>query len=139
MSNMETENLVPWLIKRKTPRIIAATSTLALCLVITAALDSPTQYYLIAGGCIGAVSSLIVIISYALFPIERGPPLSLLFWRAVCDLGVAIRFLATPGFDILTCGSPACQVTANVNGKKSSQLHSSVSFLIILILSFLNR
>lgn len=31
-----------------------------------------------------------------------------LFWRAMCDFGVAIRFLLMPAFNIYTCGSAVC-------------------------------
>lgn len=53
-------------------------------------------------------SQLIVIINYIAQKTDYKAPFSLLFWRAFCDLGLAIRFVAIPGFNLLLCNSVSC-------------------------------
>lgn len=39
---------------------------------------------------------------------DKAAPYPLLFWRAICDLGLAVRFIAIPGFNLLICGHLTC-------------------------------
>jgi hypothetical protein len=61
--------------------------------------------YPIVGAVIGFFSSLYVIIEYLRDPSARKPPLSLLFWRAVADLGIALRFIIVPLITYLNEGN----------------------------------
>ena len=36
------------------------------------------------------------------------PQISLLFWRALCETGIGVRYLLQPAFNILVCGSLTC-------------------------------
>ena len=38
---------------------------------------------------------------------------SLLFWRSICDLGIACRFIANPAFDWLVCNGVDCDRTSS--------------------------
>ena len=105
--------------KLKSFRLAATSALLLICFVITASLDTgkeQTENFLFSGGAVGALCSVLVIVSYLRSPIEQGPPLSLLFWRAVCDLGLSLRFLASPGVSYLACGSTRCQVSTDSSG-----------------------
>lgn len=48
---------------------------------------------------------------------DLGPPLTLLFWRSACDLGLAVRFLASNGFDLMVCQNETCHAGANDSSK----------------------
>lgn len=81
-----------------------------ICAIVPLAVNAYSFDFQIIGGIVGGVSALIVVIVFLLFPKERAPPLSLLFWRAFCDLGIAIRFIATPGFNDLICNETICYI-----------------------------
>ncbi len=51
---------------------------------------------------------LIVIVDCVIQKKDFKTPFPLLFWRAFCDLGLAIRFMAIPGFNLLICGNLVC-------------------------------
>jgi len=56
----------------------------------------------------------VVIVAYLGNPKEHGGALSLLFWRAFCDFGLSIRFLATTGFNEYVCDSSECTLSVNI-------------------------
>lgn len=56
-------------------------------------------------------------------------PYPLLFWRACCDFGLAIRFVLTPGFNVLICGHLVC---TRLNARK--YLNSSVYVVTMISL-----
>lgn len=67
-------------------------------------------YFPLAGGVWGFACSAFVMIEYLRNRDVGGPPMALLFWRCVADLGLSIRFLATPGFNLLICGKSMCSL-----------------------------
>ena len=69
------------------------------------------SYYPVAGGIVGFLCSSCVLFFYFQNAQYRGPPLALLFWRSVADFCIAIRFIATPGFNQLICGQSTCNWT----------------------------
>lgn len=70
----------------------------------------------VAGGAVGAGASLFVVLNIALVQ-GFDSSTSILFWRTLCDLGLAIRFLLIPAFNIYICGSTQC--TRDTAGKSN--------------------
>jgi len=95
----------------------------AFLLVVIASLIAPlsagvdSYYFPLAGGCWGFMCSAYVMIEYLRNKDVGGPPMALLFWRCVADLGLAIRFIATPGFNFLICGKSECSLLVNHNNE----------------------
>lgn len=50
-------------------------------------------------------------------PGDHGPSVDLLFWRAFSDFGLAIRFVATDGFNRMVCGERDCYLGSDDDGK----------------------
>lgn len=59
-----------------------------------------------------------------------GPHTSLLFWRSVCDLGLGLRFIATPGFNLLLCNAVNCTRSTASKRFYFARLRSVTSSLI---------
>lgn len=81
-----------------------------VCFYMIRALNSYSKedavaIYPIVGAVIGFFSSFYVIIEYIRDPSARKPPLSLLFWRAVADLGISLRFIIVPLINYLNRGN----------------------------------
>jgi hypothetical protein len=113
-------------VKSKAVRCGIAVITVMIIYAALLGTDSSNDAFAIGGGLVGAISSvrfstspklrysltffsqLIVIINYIAQRTDHKAPFSLLFWRAFCDLGLAIRFVAIPGFNILLCNSVSC-------------------------------
>ena len=64
--------------------------------------------YLVTGGVLGAVSSIVVIVD--IVANKRESAFTLLHWRAVADLGVAVRFIFTYQWNSYVCGDPFCSI-----------------------------
>jgi hypothetical protein len=74
--------------------------------------DSENDDFSIAGGSVGALSSIIVIYSIAFYQ-GFSSSSTLLFWRAVCDLGFAVRFITIPAWNLfLGCSGDSCSRTS---------------------------
>jgi hypothetical protein len=85
---------------------------------ILEACRAPSQWTVFAGGMVGVISSLIVMIA-TFFQPDRQPLLTdFLFWRAFCDFGVGIRmafsrvldkrFLGNADPDVLNTSAAGC-------------------------------
>ncbi len=85
--------------------LLLATSIYALIfLIVHLTTDNKeVEVFSVVGGFIGMSGSMTVIIAYILNPELRVPPLSLLFWRSVSDLGLALRFIIGPVFTQSVC------------------------------------
>ena len=57
---------------------------------------------------LGFLLQIIVLIGLIRHRELLGPHSSLLLWRSVCDLGLGLRFIATPGFNLLLCNAVDC-------------------------------
>lgn len=77
---------------------------LYICLFAT---NSKDYTFGIVGGYVGAVSSLIVMCDIY-FRRHNGATFKLLFWRALCDFGIALRFILIPAFNWYVCNSRDC-------------------------------
>ena len=85
--------------------VLGGTTLIYLCLALT---DQNSIYYLFAGGAVGAASSVFVI--FDIFSHKRKGAIRLVLWRAVADLGIAVRFLFTSVFNNYTCGNDFCAI-----------------------------
>lgn len=94
-------------------KVLLASFALIISFTVPAMAGAPTEAFGISGGVLGSLSAFFVVISYIRNPSERGPPLALLFWRAFCDLGVAVRFVITPLFNKYVCGEYICSIRGN--------------------------
>ena len=88
--------------------LLAASVYASIFLALHLTMDSKEigkkiDIFSVVGGFIGICGSMTVIIAYVLNPELRVPPLSLLFWRSVSDLGLAIRFIVGPVFTHHVC------------------------------------
>ena len=101
--------------------LVGVTLVMPLCLHFS------ENYYPIAGGVVGFLCSAVVIVEYLRNQHYRGPPLALLFWRSVADFGLAVRFVATPGFNLLICDKEFCNFTLWLN-KERNCLFASAMF-----------
>lgn len=77
--------------------------------------NAETRVFPHVGGALGFISSLTVILAFYYNPKNNGPPLSLLYWHAFCDMGVALRFVGDAYFNYQMCGSSNCILTANID------------------------
>eukprot|EP01035_Chromulina_nebulosa_P021947 gene21947-28415_t len=103
-------------LRLKRARILAAVIGIGMIYVVLFFTSSTDSDFLIAGGVVGTVSSILVLIGLMRHKEILGPHTSLLFWRSVCDLGLGLRFIATPGFNLLLCNAVQCtRSNANVN------------------------
>lgn len=66
---------------------------LLLIFMIPLVLEYPTSAYFYIGGAVGIVSSSMVLLVYLANPQKRTSSMSLLFFRAICDMGIGFRFL----------------------------------------------
>jgi len=67
------------------------------------------------GGYVGFFSASIIIGDSLIHPISASS-FKLLYWRAICDIAVAIRFILTPAFNLYLCNSMTCTLeTADEN------------------------
>lgn len=89
---------------------------LTVCfLIIPLIMGVDAYFFPILGGIVGSLCSSYVIFQYYCHQEMRAPPMALLLWRSVCDLGLGLRFLLTPAFNMIVCGSPKCIVNENVS------------------------
>jgi len=97
-------------------------------LVIPLCTDVNPFYFPLAGGCWGFLCSAFVMIQYlrSKGKVVGGPPMALLFWRCVADLGLAIRFIATPGFNLLICGKSECSLIASIKAQANCGFASAM-------------
>jgi len=61
--------------------------------------------------CVSVFQSIVVLNCLSRWDSNAGgwpPQISLLFWRALCETGIGVRFLLQPAFNILVCGSLTC-------------------------------
>jgi len=79
-------------------------------LMIPLVLQNDTDGYFFAGGILGAVSSGVVLVSYLLHPSRRTPSMSLLSFRALCDMGIGFRFVFNGYFNQNLCGDSHCDI-----------------------------
>eukprot|EP00606_Chrysophyceae_sp_TOSAG23-5_P000707 GSChrysophyteH2.ASY1.ANO1.47.1 assembled CDS len=100
---------------------------LGVTLVMPLCLHFSENYYPVAGGVVGFLCSAVVIVEYLRNQHYRGPPLALLFWRSVADFGLAVRFVATPGFNLLICDKEFCNFTLWLS-KERNCLFASAMF-----------
>eukprot|EP01038_Epipyxis_sp_PR26KG_P014854 gene14854-19964_t len=76
--------------------------------------DTTKENYLVMFGAgFGLFYSAIVLILHLLKIIDTAPPFALLFWRAFCDLGVAMRIILSPYLNKYVCGGIECDVDIN--------------------------
>mmetsp|Transcript_1142 Transcript_1142/g.998 ORF Transcript_1142/g.998 Transcript_1142/m.998 type:complete len:1070 (-) Transcript_1142:43-3252(-) len=94
-------------------------SILAICFIVPEIIRKNTEIYPIIGGGIGAVSSLFVMVSHLSSPNKSGSTMVLLFWRAFGDFGLAVRFLATNGFNLMVCGALDCSIQNNLSSQSN--------------------
>ena len=99
---------------------------IGLTLILPLCLNTRDSYYPVAGGLVGFVCSATVMIEYYRKRQYRGPPLALLFWRSVADFGIAIRFIATPGFNELICGKESCDFTKFLHQERNCSFASAM-------------
>eukprot|EP01036_Dinobryon_divergens_P024942 gene24943-33437_t len=88
--------------------------------------------FLIAGGVIGFIASSRVLVAVIFGKSKQrleGSFATMLFWRAICDICLALRFVATPWFDMALCNNISC------NRETSDQ--SLCSFPSVLVEFFL--
>jgi len=99
-------------VESSTGRKLAAAciAVLLLAYIVTVSIDGHSRIltFGFVGGTIGAISALYVLIGFHLNPKEFKSSLQLLYWRSICDLGLAIRFLAAPGFNQAMCQKFVC-------------------------------
>lgn len=107
--------------------IIMVILVLFLCFIIPEALGKNTPIYPILGGVIGSINSLLVMIMfYGLPNVEKSQSaLVLVFWRAFCDFGLGIRFVATSGFHKMVCDHVNC--TNDLTSEKNCWLASGMT------------
>eukprot|EP00602_Paraphysomonas_sp_CaronLab_P002811 CAMPEP_0185026992 /NCGR_PEP_ID=MMETSP1103-20130426/11740_1 /TAXON_ID=36769 /ORGANISM="Paraphysomonas bandaiensis, Strain Caron Lab Isolate" /LENGTH=1008 /DNA_ID=CAMNT_0027560801 /DNA_START=160 /DNA_END=3186 /DNA_ORIENTATION=- len=79
-------------------------------LMIPLVLQNDTDGYFFAGGVLGAVSSGVVLVSFLLHPSRRTPSMSLLSFRALCDMGIGFRFIFNSYFNQNLCGDSHCDI-----------------------------
>ena len=93
-------------------RLLAITAILGGFLLFPFIQDRQAYVFSMVGGALGSTSSLIVIAGISYTPVEkRNSSLVLLFWRAVCDFGLGIRFLCYYLQSLYVCGDYQCYIT----------------------------
>ena len=96
----------------RTNRLIALSIILIIFLICPFLQNRQAYVFSMVGGALGATSSLIVIIGVSYTPLEkRNSSLILLYWRAVCDLGLGLRFLCYYLQNLYVCGRYQCYLT----------------------------
>ena len=90
-------------------RVLLALVTLIglLALIIPLSLGEPSWVFPHVGGAVGAGCSLIIIVTYCLFPQARKHPSPLLFYRSIADLFLGLRFVFTFLWTNYYCNSDA--------------------------------
>lgn len=91
-------------------RLFVVVVVFFLAFAIISGQGRETDDYLVVGGILGALGSIFVILD--IFLNNRKSVMTLLFWRSVADLGIAVRFLATYQFNHATCGDYTCYITS---------------------------
>jgi len=83
-------------------------------------LQSQTYVFTLVGGSLGAISACVVIIGITVTPeVEQNSSLILLYWRAICDMGLGVRFLTYHLWNLYTCGQFQCHIV-NPDGSYTS-------------------
>jgi hypothetical protein len=65
-----------------------------------------------------------VVFAYLLDPHDREPSLKLLFWRSVCDFGLAVRFILNNAFNRMVCGSETCDLVTSSKSNYSGKFYT---------------
>jgi hypothetical protein len=84
---------------------------LIICYTILFSLNAIDNSFLVTGGLVGFIGSSIVVVDCTIRRDARGnwpAQISLLFWRAFCDVGLSVRFLAQPLLNYYICGAASC-------------------------------
>ncbi len=118
--------------------LLLASSMYVLIFLILYASTEQVETYSIVGGFLGMSGSMTVIVAYILNPELRMPPLSLLFWRSVSDLGLALRFILGPVFTHSVCHTDSLYPVYNIDNDQCNQnkcQFSSVMLEFFLIAS----
>jgi hypothetical protein len=105
--------------------VIALLLLTILCLVIPM-YNSDHYYFPMFGGFVGTLCSLYVIFQYFTHKDLQAPPMALLFWRAVCDMGLGIRFLCTPLFNMMVCGKTKCVLGVDICDENQCAIASAM-------------
>eukprot|EP01031_Cornospumella_fuschlensis_P040483 gene40483-49341_t len=86
---------------------VALTILLIMYSILFSTTDSDTAF-LVAGGSLGGLSALLIVVDGLHQRQMYGSNLAMLFWRSICDLGLAMRFILTPAFNYYVCGEITC-------------------------------
>ena len=96
----------------RTERLVAICSILLVFLIVPFISGSEAYVFSIVGGCLGSVSSIIVILGVTYSPSnQQNASSALLYWRAICDLGLGLRFLCYYLQNLYVCNSAQCYIT----------------------------
>eukprot|EP01035_Chromulina_nebulosa_P023930 gene23930-31058_t len=112
----------------KTTRSMAAIVVIIVVYIILFGTNAADYTFLIAGGVIGFLAASRVLVAVIFGKSKQrleGSYATILFWRTICDIGLALRFVATPWFDMALCNNISCD-------RKSSD-QSLCSFPSVLV------
>ena len=102
-----------------------------LMIIVPILLKTDSLYFPVVGGIMGFGCAAYVMISCLRSKDANTPHMVLLFWRCVADLGISIRFMATPGFNRLICGDWYCNLLDGYSNSSCSFSSAMLEFFQI--------